>query len=134
MSCGVGCRRSSDPVYRLATAAPSGPLAWALPCAMAMALKRQKDQKKTPQKTKKPNLYVRGSTKCAKFGASELRKTLSALQHLFVFGCACGLQKFPGQGLNPCHSSDNAVSLTHQATMELHSAHFREKKRLGGNI
>lgn len=25
---------------------------------------------------------------------------------LFFFGCACGVCKFPGQGLNLCHSSD----------------------------
>ena len=29
-----------------------------------------------------------------------------------VFGCARGIQKFPGQGLNPSHSSDNTESLT----------------------
>jgi len=41
------------------------------------------------------------------------------------FGCACGMWKFPGQGLNPSHSSDlsctrgNAESLTYCATREL---------------
>lgn len=24
----------------------------------------------------------------------------------FFLGCASGIQKFPGQGLNPCHSND----------------------------
>ena len=37
-----------------------------------------------------------------------------------LFGHACGMWKFPGQGSNPCHSSDNnAGSLTHCATREL---------------
>ena len=44
---------------------------------------------------------------------------------LFVFGHAQGMQKFPGQGSNPCHSSnpshssDNPRSLTCYATREL---------------
>ena len=33
----------------------------------------------------------------------------------FFFGCACGIQKFLGQGLNRCHSSDNTSSLTQGA-------------------
>ena len=43
-------------------------------------------------------------------------------QHLLysvVFGHAVGMWKFLGQELNLCHSSDNAVSLTHSATREL---------------
>ena len=41
------------------------------------------------------------------------------------FGCACGMHKFLGQGLNLCHSSDlshcsnSAGSLTHWTTREL---------------
>ena len=45
MSCGVGCRHSSDPVwlwYRLAAAAPILPLIWELPYAMGMAQKSKK--------------------------------------------------------------------------------------------
>ena len=43
----------------------------------------------------------------------------------FFFDCALGIQKFLGQGSNPCHishpsqSSDNAGSLSHWATREL---------------
>ena len=43
----------------------------------------------------------------------------------FFFGCACGMWKFPGQGLNLCHGSDpgfcndSARNLTHCATREL---------------
>ena len=43
----------------------------------------------------------------------------------FFFGCICGMQKYPGQGLtlhhswDPCHSSDNARSLTDCATRDL---------------
>ena len=35
------------------------------------------------------------------------------------FGRTCGMQKFLGQRLNPCHSSDSARSLTHCTTREL---------------
>lgn len=37
----------------------------------------------------------------------------------FFFGHTLITQKFPGQGLNPGHGSDNARSLTHQTTKEL---------------
>ena len=54
MSCGVGCRRGSDPELlwlwcRLVAAAPIRPLAWEPPYAEGAAQeveKRQKDQKK----------------------------------------------------------------------------------------
>ena len=36
---------------------------------------------------------------------------LESLKYIFL-GCACSLQKFPGLGSNPYHSSDNAKSLT----------------------
>ena len=56
MSCGVGCRHSSDLVLlwlwcRTAAAAPTGPLAWELPYATGAALKRQKEKRKNKQKT-----------------------------------------------------------------------------------
>ena len=53
MSCGVGCRPSSDPMLlwcRLAAIAPIGPLAWEPPYAADTALekvKRWKKKKKT---------------------------------------------------------------------------------------
>ena len=43
MSCGVGCRHSSDPVllwYRPAATAPIQPVAWEVPCVVDVALKR----------------------------------------------------------------------------------------------
>ena len=51
LSCDVGCRHGSDPEflllwYRLADAAPVQPLAWELPYAMAVALKKAKQNKK----------------------------------------------------------------------------------------
>ena len=55
MSCGVGRRRGSDPVLlwlwcRLAAVAPTGPLAWELPHAAGVALKRQKKKKRKGRK------------------------------------------------------------------------------------
>lgn len=37
----------------------------------------------------------------------------------FLFGCACSMRKFPDQGLNLHHRSDNAGSLTYCTTREL---------------
>ena len=43
MSCGVGCRRGSDPAWLwLAAAAPIRPLAWEPPYAVAVILKSKK--------------------------------------------------------------------------------------------
>ena len=55
MSCGVGCRRGSDLVllwlwHRLVATALIRPLAWELPYASGVALKRQKDKKKIKRK------------------------------------------------------------------------------------
>ena len=41
--------------------------------------------------------------------------------YLFIFLCACQMQKSPGQGWNPSHSSDSARSLT--TTRELPEVH-----------
>ena len=51
MSCGVGCRRGSDPELlwlwpRPEATAPIRPLAWELPCAAGVALKGQKTKRK----------------------------------------------------------------------------------------
>ena len=44
----------------------------------------------------------------------ETRRTIRTLLDFFFFffGCACTMWKFPGQGSNLRHSSDNAESLT----------------------
>ena len=52
MTCGVGCRRGSDPVLLLlwcrpAAAAPIGPLAWEPPYAKGVAFKGNKGRKNT---------------------------------------------------------------------------------------
>ena len=57
VSCGVGCRRGSDPELlwlwrRLVATAPIGPLAWEPPYAAGVALKGQKDQKKKKKRMK----------------------------------------------------------------------------------
>ena len=53
MSCGIGCRRNSDPAllllwlwHRPAAEAPIGPLAWEPPCAMGVSLEKTKEKKK----------------------------------------------------------------------------------------
>jgi len=55
MSCGVGCRRGSDPPFlwlclRLAAVAPIRPLAWAPPYAAGAALKSKQNKNKKQNK------------------------------------------------------------------------------------
>ena len=55
MNCGIGHRRSSDPMLlwlqcRLAATAPIGPLAWELPYAVGADLKKVKKKKKEGRK------------------------------------------------------------------------------------
>ena len=61
MSCGVGCRRGSDPallrLWRKPVAvAPIGPLAWESPCADGVALEQAKRQKN--KQTNKQNQCI----------------------------------------------------------------------------
>ena len=51
MSCGIGCRRGSDPTllwlwHRPAATTPIRPLAWELPHSASVALKRKKKERK----------------------------------------------------------------------------------------
>ena len=59
MSCGVGRRRSSDPVllwHRLVAMAPIRPLAWETPYAVEAALEMAKRPKK--EKNRKKKKYI----------------------------------------------------------------------------
>ena len=54
MSCGVGCRRGSDPTllwlwHRPVSTAPIRPLAWEPPYAAGVTLKRQKRKERKPE-------------------------------------------------------------------------------------
>ena len=65
MNCGVGRRHGSDLALlwlwrRLAATAPTGPLAWELPYASGVALKRQKTKKKKKRKEKKKTKIIQG--------------------------------------------------------------------------
>ena len=58
MSCGVGCRLGSDLALlwlwgRPAAMAQIRPLAWEPPCAMSVALKRQKKKKEREREREK---------------------------------------------------------------------------------
>ena len=65
VSCGVGCRRGSDPAllwlwHRLAAAAPIGPLAWEPPYAVGAVqeiAKRRKKKKKDTRKKETAELF-----------------------------------------------------------------------------
>ena len=46
------------------------------------------------------------------FIAEEPQQVLLGLACLFLFGCTCGVWKFPGQGSNLSCSRDNTESLT----------------------
>ena len=56
---------------------------------------------------------------CSLVCASIHSFLLKKLWGFFFFGCTHSIQTFQGQGSDPCHSSDNARSLTHWATREL---------------
>ena len=61
MSCGIGHRRGPDPVllwlwHRPAAVAPIPPLAWKLPYAMDVALKRYTHKKRHTLEKKRRNL------------------------------------------------------------------------------
>jgi len=98
VSCGVGCRRGSDPTLlwlwcRLAATALIRPLAWETPCAAGAAQEVAKDKK---------NIYI----------------YIYFIALFLFFGCTFSIQKFLDQGLNLHHSSDSAGSLTQWATRE----------------
>ena len=67
MSCGVGCRRGSDPTlmwlplwlwlwHRPAAVALIGPLAWEPPYATGAALKKQKEEREKRERDRERNL------------------------------------------------------------------------------
>ena len=63
ISCSIGCRHSSDPVLlwllqRPGAVAPIQPLAWELPYAEALALKKKKKKKKILKTSDKKTLNV----------------------------------------------------------------------------
>ena len=62
-SCSIGRRFGSDPLlpwlwHRLAVAALIRTLAWELPCATGVALKKQKKKEKRENKTKYTHIYI----------------------------------------------------------------------------
>ena len=74
MSCGVGCRCSSDPTLlwpwqRLAATALTGRLAWESPYAASVALKRKK-QNKTKKNKKKERKHMIWSSHCGAMGST----------------------------------------------------------------
>ena len=107
MSCGVGCRRGSDPALlwlwcRPEATAPIGPLAWEPPYAAGAAqemAKRQKDQKKKKKKRKKEkNEHKLG-------GLEQQKRILSQFTRLEVQNQGAGRIMLPlkalGQDLFP---------------------------------
>ena len=60
----------------------------------------------------------------------HLLRWLKILPHFLCpvstfFSFTCGMRKFLGQASNQCHRNDNAWSLTHWATRELHVPHLK---------
>ena len=69
MNCGVGHRHGLDPVLlwlwcRQTAAAPIEPLAWELPYAVSVALKRGKKKKKVPEQELSKEKKNEGSSRC----------------------------------------------------------------------
>ena len=126
--CGVGHKHGSDPTLlwlwcRLAAATWIQPLAWELPNAMGASLK-SKNKTKQNKKQQKPGKLVLAGSKIQVLSLSSMVFLLICYEcfyllfiyvlyiYLFIDCCICSMQKFPGQGLNLCHSSDHAKSLT----------------------
>ena len=59
--------------------------------------------------------------------STKKKKSLQEFCCCVCLNNARGMQKFPGQGSSPCHSSDNTRSLTHWATRELQVSYFSEE-------
>ena len=63
-------------------------------------------------------------------GPSQAEKPLGVPHfHFFLFSAACIIRKFPGQGSNPSHSSDNANSLIARPPGNFHHFLFVVEKK-----
>jgi len=51
--------------------------------------------------------------------AVDFQEEFESYTNCFFFGHAPGMQQLPGQGSNPCHSSDKAGSFNQQVSREL---------------
>ena len=105
------------------------PPPWSLgPCWSPALLLRSSEDFPNPQPSRPPVSCIHAYLSCLLLSiwpallsfAIDLLISFSVfIIYLFIyFSCTCGMQKFPGQGSNLCHSSDNAGSLTHWATKE----------------
>jgi len=141
MSCGVGCRCSSDPALlwlwcRPVATAPIRPLAWEPPYAGGEALEKAK----RPKKKKKICFCCKGNLLSVNYSKvfdyswslNNMGFELHCLGSLtcklwtsfpFFFGCPLGIWKFLSQGVNlsqSCdllHSCSKAASLTYSARL-----------------
>ena len=100
MSCGVGCRRSSDSEllwlwYRLAAVVWIRPLAWEPPYATGAALKRQ--QRKKDKRDSQTNIQCKGRGHPAKAGSSKYGKKAVLCTWLCLKAKVCS--KLTCQGL-----------------------------------
>ena len=89
MSCGVGHRRGLDPELlwlwcRLEATALFQPLAWELPYAMGMALKRQNKKQKTQQIHEK-TFHFLGCSECCSGKGNLTTFLLLPFSFLFIF-------------------------------------------------
>ena len=78
MSCGVGCRRGSDPTLlclwcRLAATVLIQPLAWEPPCAARAAQEIAKIQKKKEKKKKKEKYLMPTGVRLKRMGSLKVR-------------------------------------------------------------
>ena len=87
MSCGVGCRHSSDPVLlwlwcRPVATAPIRPLAWEPPYAAGAALEKAKRQKtkQTNKQQQKRQSEVNAKEKCKQSTMGRYMKELLTLE------------------------------------------------------
>ena len=103
MSCGIGCRRSSDLVllwlwYRQVATAPIQPLTWEFPYAATAALKKKKKKKEKKRKRKKKIKKEKKSTNTGE-GQRECSLMVTGDPEMIAVYQAPGAASVAGAGL-----------------------------------
>ena len=99
MSCGVGCRRGSNPVLlwlwrRLVATALIRPLVWEPPYATGVALEKAKKRKKKEKKKRKKKDYAIHSQRLANKNLIGLKLFFIYIYIFFCFGWCFVLLSF----------------------------------------
>ena len=111
MSCGVGCRLSSDPLLlwlwcRLVATAPIGPLAWDPPYAVEAALEKAKKKKRKKEKEKDKSWFSDTMTVKSSF----YRKDRSPHSRVHILSTASRVPMSTGLTMTCDNSNKTAIT------------------------